>query len=187
MSLEIKRRTTTVLLFQGDDLDPIRDHADAVEKAVRSSGPARMGDELDPVISGTTQAFDEFLEAASERAVKVTLTAVGRRQYRDLLNAHPPRIQTNEDGANVAHPDDAGIGFNRQTFGDDLVPACMVDQGAPDEVAAFLDELSDGDFSKLYSAAVTLNQSAGPDPKTRLSSLVAPTSDETSDSPARLA
>ncbi|RNL66240.1 hypothetical protein EFK50_01030 [Nocardioides marmoriginsengisoli] len=204
----IKPRTTTVILFQGDDLDPMTEKAQAVEKAVKSAAPARVGDAEDPNLTKSTTSFDEFMDEATERAEKVTLTALARKAYRVLLNAHPPRMVENEDGPPTPHPEDAAKGFNRETFGDDLVPVSMhlgrigdddearkviLDQVVertyvpPTDIVELTDSVSDGDFSKLYAAAVNLNQSPGPDPKVRLSSHLAPTSDETSTSPARLA
>lgn len=187
MTLELKRRTTTVLLFQGDDLDPISESARDAERAVKTAPPSRLGDAEGPAHE-SLKAFDDLMDEATDRALKVRLTALPRKAYRDLLHKHPVRMVQSEDGERV-NDEDAGWGFNRETFGDDIVPACVdADQFASAEQRdEFLDALSDGDFTKLYSAAVTLNQSQGPDPKVRLSSHLAPTSDETSTSPERLA
>lgn len=186
MSVTITPRTTVVTLLQGDDFDPIVENAEAVDKAARSVAPMRLGDTTDEV-SEATESFNEFMETANDRALKVRLTALGRKAYRSLLNEHPVRMVDSEDGP-VTHKDDANWGFNRETFGDALVPLCMGDEfGTLEEREAFLDSLADADFSKLYFAAINLNQGPGPDPKARLSSPRAPTSDETSSSPARLA
>lgn len=188
MSLEIKPNTTTVLLFQGDDLDPMNEHAQAIEAAVKSAPVSRVGDGASP-IHDSVHAFDEFMAAAVDRALKVRLTQMPRKQYRTLRNEHPARMRESEDGP-VVSPDDAPWGFNRDTFGDALVPLSVDMDQFDGETSRdeFLDNLSDGWFNKLYSAAVTLNQSSGPtSPKAPLSLHLAPTSDETSTSPERLA
>jgi hypothetical protein len=177
-------RTSVVPLFQGDDLDPLSDLLAAVEQAAIKA-PRRLGD--DTSVQEATRAYDDFVEEALTRAVKVTIGALPRKQWRDLVIANPPREDNEGDQAR---------GFNRETMGDAVVYYVDAMKGArtvvkvdpePDEgIAAFLDSLSDGDFSKLYSAAVQLNEGAGPDPKVRLSSRLAQTSDETSESPARL-
>jgi hypothetical protein len=108
-----------------------------------------------------------------------------------LLAEHPARkvIEKAEDGTEreVTHPDDE-IGWNAETLPEPLVKASL----CPDQFEsiekrdAWLDGLSDPEFSRLYSAAVGLNISGGPDPKARLSSLLDLTSTETSKSPERL-
>lgn len=186
MSTTLNRRTTTVILFQGDDLDPIADRLVAVQRAAATSSPRRLSEE-DPT-SVSVHDYDAFMDKAVERAVKINLVALPRKAYRDLLAEHPVRLVPGEDGKQVPHEDDAPYGFNSETFGDSLVPACIAD-GQFDSDAerdAFVDDLSDGDFSKLYSAAIDLNRSLGPNPKARLSSHLEPTSEETSASPERL-
>lgn len=176
MSTTIKSRTTTVVLFQGDDLDPIEElRADVQEAAGLADGNRRLGD--DPVATAA-QHYDEFVDEAVKRAVKVTLNAVGRKEFRALVEKHPPRPDNEVDD---------GWGFNYETFADSLVPECFEgaisetpennpDVSSPNKRDAFLDALSDGDWSRLYSAALLLNQGSGPDPKARLSSRVAQTS-----------
>lgn len=191
------RRTTVVTLLQGNDYDAVVDLKSDIERAARTGMTRRVGD-ADPMTE-TVEAFDGFMDAAAERAMKVGLTALHRKEYRKLRNEHPPRMIDGPEGP-TTHPEDFANGFNEETFGDVIVAACMVEFATksenPDEIPtfgdrpaaeAFLDELSDGDFSQLYSAAVSLNQGVGPDPKVRLSSLLAPTSDGTSASPGRLA
>lgn len=186
MSLTIKPNTTVVTLLQGDDLDPIVDRARSVEREVQQQ-IRRVGDS-EPDVPPAVRDFDEFMDEANERAVKVRMTQLQpRSKYKTLRNEHPPRMVDGENGP-TEHPQDAPWGFNRETFGEALVPLCVDLDQFDSETARqeFLDNLSDGWFTKLYSAAVSLNQGAGPDTKVRLSSSLAQTSDETSDSPARL-
>lgn len=209
MSLTIKPNTTVVTLLQGDDLDPIVSQSNAVTQAVTTQPMSRVGDgEDETTIPPEVEAFNEFMDDVEDRAVKVRLTQLPRKQYKTLRNEHPPRMEDSENGP-TEHSADARWGFNSETFGDVLVPRCVeLGQLDPEddagrralttrmadgtytpsvEVEEFLDSLSDGWFSKLYAAAISLNQGAGPDPKLRISSRHSQTSDETSDSHDRLA
>jgi hypothetical protein len=56
----------------------------------------------------------------------------------------------------------------------------------PEAAVESVDAMSDGDFSRLYSAVVKLNTGRGPDPKASISELLPRTSRETSESPERL-
>lgn len=175
----ISARTTTVTLFQGEDYDRERELRAAVERAaVQADNPRRLGDSQD--VRAAAAAYDAFVEEAAERGVTVTLQALKRTQWREMVSKHPVREDNDVD---------AGWGFNYETLCDDLVPASVLtgDQFHNERaVQDFLDELSDADFSKLYSAAHELNQAQGPDPKVRLSSRLALTGDETSPQPTRL-
>lgn len=173
----IKPRTTTVILFQGDDLDRVAELLEALNSAISSKGIGRVGDG-DPV-SEAAKAHDEFVTEATPRAESIDMQPLPRKKWREIVTAHPPR---------EGNDTDRFYGFNYETMGDDLVPASIV---APEYAKAddFLDSLSDGQFSKLFSAAVLLNR-GGDAPKADLSarvSQVIQTSSETSDSPDRLA
>jgi len=193
VSTTIKPRSTVVTLFQGDDYDRIAELSAAVEQAAKvavTDGQRRLGDA--PEVVDAAKAYDEFVAEAAERGVKVTLHAMGRKAWGELLAKHPVREETVTDAEGVVtttpHELDSHYGFNYETLGDDLVPASIA-PGQFDTNAErdnFLDNLSDGEFSRLYSAAVPLNQSAGADPKARLSSRLVPTSVETSPSPDHL-
>lgn len=217
MSTTLKARTTVVTLFQGDDLDPITERAKDVKKVAESTIPRRIGDgdpalteaskSFDDFMDDATGRAVLVGLAALPRKVFGALRAEHPPRMVADLDPDAP------EGAEVVHGGDARAGFNQDTLGDALVPVCMKrywkiadelaaaaaaagDEAAPPDVtrfesdeaiAEFLDDLADGDWAKVYSAAVMLNQSMGPDPKVRLSSHLAQTSDETSTSPARLA
>lgn len=196
MSTALTPRTTVVPLFQGDDYDAIADRLQAVERIARAAAPRRMAEESS--VSEASREYDEYVEAALGRALMVRLVALGRKDYRALRNEHPPRMIPDPEGQDrlVPHDEDTAWGFNYLTFGDALLPKSIAeitcntpgiapDASTPASIETFLDGLSDGDFSRLYSAAITLNEGGGPDPKARLSTLLGPTSAETSESPAR--
>jgi hypothetical protein len=195
-------RHETVILWHGDDYQPLAEKFKAVEAAATNavvSGPARIGD--DPKTASAVEEYEAFRKQALERATAVEMQALprgGRNSdgsdrvtWRGLLAQHPARKVTRkaEDVAEreVDHPDDA-IGWNTETMPEPLVKASLL----PDQFEsiekrdAWLDGLSDPEFSRLYSAAVSLNISGGPDPKAQLSLLLDLTSTETSTSPERL-
>lgn len=182
-------RHETVTLWHGDDYQPLADLRRAVEEAATSaavSNPARFGD--DNALKAAAEEYDAYVQdIALPRATKVEMQALGRRSWRALLAEHPARkvAEKGEDGTEheVTHPDDV-IGWNAETMPDPLVQASLVaDQFESIEKRdAWLDSLSDPEFSQLYSAAVALNVSGGPDPKARVSSLLDRISTETSTS-----
>jgi hypothetical protein len=193
-------RHETVILWHGDDYQPLAEKFKAVESAATNavvSGPARIGD--DSSTRDAVEDWEAFRKEALERATKVDVRALGRKEWRDLLAQHPVRkiTETAADGTQreVTHPDDAELGWNSETLPDPLVKAALKrdpydereEQFASDAKRdAWLDSLSDPEFSLLYSAAVRLNISGGPDPKAQLSLLLDLTSTETSTSPERL-
>jgi hypothetical protein len=179
MSTTITPRTEDVYLYQGDDLARIRD-LEAEVDAAAPAGLRRIGDPS--VILTAAAARDEFVNDAKQRAVRVTVQAMGRKRWRKLVMEHPPR--PGDDG-------DTRYGFNQDTMADPLVERSVVAMTSPDPTYApnmgnpaerdeFLDSLSDGDFSRIYSAAVRLNAGVEDAPKAdlvlRLSQLSAATS-----------
>lgn len=179
--LTVKPRTTEVVLYQGDDYDRFTELSAAVEAAAMAadrSGARRLGDD-EPTTAAAAE-YDAFVEEAVGRGVTVRLEAIPRKDFRALVVKHPAR-----EGNDV----DKGWGFNFETMCDDLVPASipLTDQFSSEaERETFLDSLSDADYSRLYTAAVEVNQGGGPDPFVKLSSRLARTSGETQKPPARL-
>lgn len=180
MSTQIPQRTDEVVLYQDDDRHEIDRLRQAVESsAARSRTPLRLGDDDD--VRAAAEAFDSYVIEAAERGTTVVVKNIGGRQWRSVVAEHPPR-EKNED--------DAEWGYNVLTFGDVVVPLCVVSIGGNpvDKAAAeaAVDEMTDGDFSRVYSAVVRVNTGRGPDPKASISEQLRTTSPEISESPARL-
>lgn len=179
MSSLIPQRTDEVVLYQDADQHEIDRLRDSVQKAVESSStPLRLGD--DDTVASRLDALKEFANEAAERGVKVEVKSIGRK-WRNLVAEHPPREKNAED---------AEWGWNVATLADAVVPLCIVSIGGQvlegDALQDEIDAMSDGDFSRVYSAAVRINTGRGPDP-TELNSIELRTSSpETSESPARL-
>lgn len=167
------------MLYQDGDQHEIDRLRQAVETAATSSRtPLRLGDDDD--VRAAAEAFDAFVAEAAERGTKVEVRSIGRR-WRKIVAEHSPREKNTEDEE---------WGWNVATFGDAIVPLCVVSIGGqtltPEEIEAAVDDMSDGDFSRVYAAAVKINTGRGPDPKASISGLLPKTSPETSESPARL-
>lgn len=99
-----------------------------------------------------------------KRADEYRLRALPRFQFRELIAAHPPRL----DDAGDPVDEDARMGFNRQTFFPALIRASVVSPELDDEDWEWLlgsDEadgeegiLTDRQFSDLQDAAWLLNR-----------------------------
>lgn len=206
MSSLIPQRTDEVVLYQDDDQREIDRLRAAVEKAAEAAterlnslresranararaSTARFGDEAvpeDPLpligddadLAAAANAYDEFVKDAAGRGVRVAVRTIGRK-WRSLAEENPPREK------NAA---DAEWGFNVASFGEAVVPLCVVSIAgqtlSKEEARAEVDELSDGDFQRLLAAAVRLNTGRGPDPKASISEMLPRTTHATSESP----
>lgn len=106
MTQHLKPRSTTVVLYQGDDMDRLADLKRAVDIAERvaqakaeetGGSAARFGDdeptnaEAEHALAKAQAAYDTFVDEAAERALSVQLRSIGRKRFRDLLLEHPPR------------------------------------------------------------------------------------------------
>lgn len=180
----IPKRTDEVVLYLDEDQHQINALRKALTQALanaagNSKAPERIGDDND--VASAAEAYDNFVAEAAARGVKVAVTNMPGRKWRALAAEHPPRKDND---------DDEEWGFNFLTLGDAVVPSCVTSvngktlDGA--EVEAAIDDLSDGDFSRVYSAVLRLNTGRGPDPKDSILAKLPRTSSETSESPARL-
>jgi len=186
----IKPRTAVVTIYAGDYLDRIRhleQRAEAAKDASADAGP-RMNDEV-PEYLELAREHDALVAEAEESAVHVRVQALGRRHWKALVAAHPPRKAgdgVSEDEAKF----DAANGVNVDTFKDALVYGGEVEVNGekveyrtivePDLSPEDLDKLSDVDFDRVYFTAFSLNRVPAADPKASLVSRLTQTNDETS-------
>ena len=97
----LKPRTATIPIYQGDDAERLAELRMAVavaeRQAMQSNGAPRRGGDSDPAeaIKAAQAAYDAFVDEAAERAVEVVVRSIGRRRFRDLVAAHPPRKEKN--------------------------------------------------------------------------------------------
>lgn len=172
----LKPRTTSVTIYQGDDLERLAELHRAVVRAEAAaeraaSGPRRAGDEV-PTADVEKAAYNAAVDAAAESAVEVRLRSIGSSRFADLMLNHPPRTVKADDGTTL-HEDDEPFGVNTLTFGKALlayrdgdVRTIELPDVSEEDLRGFLDdEATDGDIEKLWTAAYYLNRTPGADPK----------------------
>lgn len=99
--------------------------------------------------------LDAEREKVKAGAVRIALQGLPRGEYRRILAAHPPR-----DG----EPLDKQVGYNIDTFGDALIQECitattdMGGQPVPNRWDAWADQMTDGQWEEVFSAALNLNR-----------------------------
>ena len=108
--------------------------------------------------------LDELRDVETELAQSefpFTFEALGRHKYMRVKAAHPARKQDRADR----------LDFNAETFPAALIAASAVDPVIDDDQATELVErLSDGQFTKLWNAAISVNVGADDVPKSVLRS-----------------
>jgi hypothetical protein len=178
--MNITRRTTKVVIYQGDDdarlaeLQERHEQAKAQRAAEFATG-TRRGSPESPDPAPFKAALEDFITEAAERAEEIELEALGRRKFRELKAKHPARTEVGPDGETRPVRDDAPFGVNVTTFPDALLafdsePYRTIKSPVltEDERAEFLDDIADGEFEKLWLTAYYLNTAAGGDPKLSL-------------------
>ena len=107
--------------------------------------------------------YAELKEQAEADGLRVVLKAVGRREWRRLKEAHPPRT---EGDAEVVKGDRLA-GVNVTTVEDDLVYASLVEPAFDNRAQydEWADELSEGEFQTILRRAWSLANVAQFDPK----------------------
>jgi hypothetical protein len=167
MSIAYTPRTETVVILQGDDeaaLRQARAKAESLDPKKKPAAPRLLSDASpDAAYAEAAAEADRIADEANERGIKVVMRSLGRRTWRDLVAKHPPR--ENEPG-------DDRMGVNADTFGEEIVVACMVSPefGRDADRDEFLDNLSEAQFGLLENVAWSLNTRTGADPKARLGS-----------------
>jgi hypothetical protein len=108
----------------------------------------------------------------SESTVYVKLQALHRREWRELVAAHPARKDSDADKI---------LGINQDTFFDSLVASCIVEPELTEEqTSALLDALTSSQFDKLTDAAWGLNRRDVSVPFSSAASQLSQTGGETS-------
>lgn len=179
-------RTAVVRIYTGDYLDRIRHLEQRALAAKEAEGdPASQALDEVPEYLTIAEEHDALVKEAEEKAaIDVQLQHIRRRTWRQLVSEHPPR-----EGNRV----DARYGVNLVTFRDALVVVDGRTKSGPDDEGIpfstvigpewltddHLEDLSDGDFDRLFWTAFELNRGEVADPKASLVSRMTQTSDET--------
>lgn len=142
------------------------------DEAKNGRGPVLNGQKspAEQLADEYTALKDEAKADAAEKRRIVTLRALGRKQWRPLKEAHPPRAgeEVDEDTAKG----DRLAGVNTDTVEDDLVFASVIEPQFTSRAAfdEWADELSEGEWQTLVRDAWRLVNVAQYDPKSLPSS-----------------
>jgi hypothetical protein len=151
----IKPRTATVDIYQGDYLDRLSRlearYDDAVRAEKRAGAPLRNSE-----VPESQRIADEHsalkAEADADKVV-VTVGALTRKGWRELIAQHPPRPDNDEDAA---------MSVNEDTLREALVPISVV---SPELDAEDYEAMSDVDYDRIYLTAWALNRGNPISPK----------------------
>ena len=166
------RRTATVRMLLRQDL--ARQHADLEAELLA----AKSGDDNEnrtpqaPAIAQRIVALEAEMEAAK---VTFTFRAVGRRDWVNLIAAHPPtkaQIKTLSD----ASPDPLkrmALEFNPDTFPVAAIAAASIDpEMSVEDVQRLEAALSDAQWSQLWAKAIEVNLGASDPKASRVAGLI---------------
>lgn len=176
-------RTTTVLIYADEDFEKMAELRRSVGIAERRHAaaqgvPLRGGDEVasDEGVVEAKAEFNDFVDAAAERAETWVLEALGHEEWRTLLANHPPREVEGKEGKEL-HEDDRDYNVNVTTFGKALLNYRRTDEDGDefrtvtepeldeDALRRRIKRLSDGEFETLWTSAYLLNSGGISDPK----------------------
>ena len=189
----------TIPIYHDDDFERLaelrmevsiaeRRYEAAKEKASESPrGNPRAGDDVPEVdlskwvdaLDEAQQAFNDFVDEASERAEMWTLKPIGHEDFVELVAAHPPRKMIEGEGEErreVDHPADSGWNVDTSSFPKALL--LFVDP-EDDEHRTIIEpqfdtdaarrkrvkRLSKGEFETMWTTAYMANEGGVSDPK----------------------
>jgi hypothetical protein len=122
------------------DASAIEAYREAERKAVRTAADS---------LGGKATVPDELAAAVEAATIRFTLRALPRKQWTELIKAHPPRKD---------HLDDRKVGYNEDTLYEAMVRASIVDPVPTDQEWTQIDEvLTEGEWIRLVTAAQALN------------------------------
>lgn len=164
---ELKPRTSTVVIYQGDDLDELsllRRKAEQAKAAVdAATGEARrIGDDIGTEdLQAAQDAYDAYVDSAADRAVCVEVRALKRTLFRDLMSKHPARDGNEDDKLFSVDMDEFPTPFLAESVVSVKVGERELSQG---QVRDLLEDLAEGDFDRVFATAYWLNRAPGSDP-----------------------
>jgi hypothetical protein len=145
------------LCLRGDlvaDFEDLEQQFDEAESAREDQNALDSGSEA-AELAGQLEALRTQMK---EHTYTFRVRALSRRAYRAMVAAHPPRKDVEADGTEKVHEADS-LGFNVETFFDDLLHSAIVDPVLDDSTwQLLLDRLTDRQFEELAMAAWLLNR-----------------------------
>lgn len=200
-------RTAVIRIYTGDYLNRIRHLEQQFEEALQAEkGTTPTADESQAY--QLAQAHEQLVAEAEDHAFDLTVQALPRRVWKQLVSEHPPRTESTQPGLDHrVYRLDHLAGVNEDTFAEALVTSHghttggkgtrMCPGGCGEEITGYayativdtpdwwdddkhLDALSTVDFERLYLGAFRVNRGEIEDPKASLVSRMIQTSEETS-------
>ena len=166
--IKITRPTTTVKL--ATDLSARQEWEQAVQDeaaATLDSARRRMSDTK---LAEAHKRIDDAREAMAASELTFTLVALPRSEYTKLVAAHPAQPGIEQDEQQGVHV---------ETFGDALLEASILrvndadgtplDFNPAKEWKQLADDMTDGQWSEFYRAAISLNKGTTAVPRKRAS------------------
>jgi hypothetical protein len=147
LALEEKRLTRELARRGEDDDQPVRR---------RMSQPV---EDIDAQLVEVRARIEEQKAIIASGVVRLHLAGLGRKVFRTLLTEHPPRDD---------EPLDGQVGYNVDTFGEALVAKCLIRTDSlsgdpvPNEWDKWADEMTDGQWQEIYTAALNLQTDGNP-------------------------
>lgn len=147
-ALEVEKKLTLELARRGD-----------VDAPRGRMSDTRSKKDIETELEQVRARMDEARARMAAGAVRITLTGLTRMQYRAMCAQHAPR-----DGEKL----DKELGVNVDTFGDELIRACitattMTDgEKVPNEWDRWADDMTDGQWWEVFMAALEVNRGGSP-------------------------
>lgn len=140
----------------------------SAEKARRAEGGqvkrrlSEPTDDIDADLDEVAALIAEQREVVASGVVRLVVKGLTRGEFRRLLVAHPPREDDQFD---------MQAGYNVDTFGEELIRACIVDTlahelngGEPveNEWDRWADEMTNGQWEEIFRACLRLTTEGSP-------------------------
>jgi hypothetical protein len=101
------------------------------------------------------QARADWQARMDEASVVLTLRAIGRKAYGELVDQHPP---TEEQRREAKDRGMQPLDYNPESFAPEIIAASLVDpELSKEEVKILFDEWNQGEVTRLYLAALEVN------------------------------
>lgn len=154
--------TVEVRIVRRADLIATHQKLDAKLATARA---AASDDLWSPEVAALTRQIRELETEIEASEAVFHFRAVSKRQWQDLIRAHPPTKAQLE-----AEP---GIDFNPETFPPAAIVACAIDPTlSTEQVSRLLDTVSFVEYQKLWKGVLEANLGVAVSPKSLLAAVI---------------
>ena len=166
---ETHRRVVTVEILVDQELHAEHAELDAELEHLAESGTESIGT---PRAREIAARLVEIEQETRDRRVSFRFRALSRKQWMDLLAAHPPTKKQLDEDARLRGMR-AGLDFNPATFPVAVIAACCVDpEMTVDDAKRLEDSLHFVQFETLWGAALECNTGGMAAPKSLAAGLI---------------